>query len=95
MNFADFDADDKKITKVFHIAAGDEYREYFSLTNITAAMRDKYGYEVVMDGAHSDIGGSYPSGLNDSYHITTEALKKWFIDKGFYTAQQIQSVGKK
>ncbi|MFW1985440.1 MAG: phospholipase effector Tle1 domain-containing protein [Acinetobacter guillouiae] len=94
LNFTDFDADDKKITKVFHIAAGDEYREYFSLTNIMGAMRDKYGYEVVMDGAHSDIGGSYPSGLNDSYHITTEALKEWFIDKGFYTAQQIHSVGK-
>ena len=94
LNFKDFDADDKKITKVFHIAAGDEYREYFSLTNIMAAMRDKYGYEVVMDGAHSDIGGSYPSGLNDSYHITTDALKNWFIDKGFYTAQQIKSVGK-
>lgn len=94
LNFADFDADDKKITKVFHIAAGDEYREYFSLTNIMGAMRDKYGYEVVMDGAHSDIGGSYPSGLNDRYHITTEALKDWFIDKGFYTAQQIHSVGK-
>ncbi len=94
LNFKDFDADDKKITKVFHIAAGDEYREYFSLTNIMAARREKYGYEVVMDGAHSDIGGSYPSGLNDSYHITTDALKNWFIDKGFYTAQQIKSVGK-
>lgn len=94
LNFADFDPDDKKITKVFHIAAGDEYREFFSLTNIMAAMRAKYGYEVVMDGAHSDIGGSYPSGLSDSYHITTEALKNWFIDKGFYTAQQIKSIGK-
>ncbi len=94
LNFKDFDADDKKITKVFHIAAGDEYREYFSLTNIMAARREKYGYEVVMDGAHSDIGGSYPCGLNDSYHITTDALKNWFIDQGFYTAQQIKSVGK-
>lgn len=94
LNFTDFDADDKKITKVFHITAGDEYREYFSLTNIMGAMRDKYGYEVVMDGAHSDIGGSYPNGINDSYHITTEALKNWFINKGFYTAQQIRNVKK-
>ncbi|WP_244939700.1 phospholipase effector Tle1 domain-containing protein [Acinetobacter guerrae] len=94
LNFTDFDADDKKITKVFHIAAGDEYREYFSLTNIMAAIRGKYGYQVIMDGAHSDIGGSYPNDLSDNYHIKTEALKNWFIDKGFYTAQQIKSVGK-
>ncbi|MBJ9954297.1 MULTISPECIES: DUF2235 domain-containing protein [unclassified Acinetobacter] len=94
LNFKDFDADDKKISKVFHIAAGDEYREYFSLTNIMAARREKYGYEVVMDGAHSDIGGSYPSGISDSYHITTDALKSWFIDKGFYTAQQIKHIQK-
>lgn len=94
LNFADFDVDDKKITKVFHIAAGDEYREFFSLTNIMAAMRGKYGFEVVMDGAHSDIGGSYPSGLNDSYHITTDILKNWFINKGFYTHEQIKSVEK-
>lgn len=94
LNFADFDADDKKNTKVFHIAAGDEYREFFSLTNIMSGMRGNYGYEVVMDGAHSDIGGSYPNGLSDSYHITTEVLKNWFINKGFYTAEQIKSVGK-
>ncbi|MFW1801938.1 phospholipase effector Tle1 domain-containing protein [Acinetobacter nematophilus] len=94
LNFKDFDADDKKISKVFHIAAGDEYREYFSLTNIMAARREKYGYEVVMDGAHSDIGGSYPSGISDSYHITTDALKSWFIEQGFYTAQQIKHIQK-
>lgn len=94
LNFKDFDADDKKISKVFHIAAGDEYREYFSLTNIMAARREKYGYEVVMDGAHSDIGGSYPSGISDSYHITTDALKNWFIEQGFYTAQQIKHIQK-
>ncbi|MDO5543982.1 MAG: DUF2235 domain-containing protein [Acinetobacter sp.] len=94
LNFSDFDADDKKISKVFHIAAGDEYREYFSLTNIMAAIRGKYGYEVIMDGAHSDIGGSYPNDLSDSYHITSEVLKSWFVEKGFYTEQQIENIGK-
>lgn len=94
LNFADFDVDDKKITKVFHIAAGDEYREFFSLTNIKAAIREGYGYEVIMDGAHSDIGGSYPSGLSNSYHITSEALKAWFLEQGFFTQSQIRSVGK-
>lgn len=93
LNFADLDADDKKITKVFHIAAGDEYREFFSLTNIKAAMREGYGYEVVMDGAHSDIGGSYPSGLSNSYHITSEELKVWFLEQGFFTQSQIRSIG--
>ncbi|MEG0343344.1 MAG: DUF2235 domain-containing protein [Acinetobacter sp.] len=94
LNFADLDADDKKITKVFHIAAGDEYREFFSLTNIKTAMREGYGYEVIMDGAHSDIGGSYPSGLSNNYHITSEALKNWFLEQGFFTQSQIRSVGK-
>ncbi|MDQ9009802.1 DUF2235 domain-containing protein [Acinetobacter gerneri] len=84
LDFKALSTDDKKNIKVFHITAADEYRGYFSLTDITAALKGKYGYEVSMDGAHSDIGGSYPSGLKDSYYFKTPEMKAWFFEKGFY-----------
>ena len=42
---------------VFHMASDDEYRKNFPLTNIlSSGLR---GFEVVLPGVHSDIGGSY------------------------------------
>ncbi|WP_312966952.1 phospholipase effector Tle1 domain-containing protein [Acinetobacter gerneri] len=90
LDFRALSIEEKKKTKVFHIAAADEFREFFSLTDITVALKGKFGYEVIMDGAHSDIGGSYPSGLGDSYYITTENLKNWFVEKGFYFEENIE-----
>ncbi|OUY08934.1 phospholipase effector Tle1 domain-containing protein [Acinetobacter populi] len=94
LDFRALDSNDKKITKVCHIVACDEYREYFSLTNIIAAIRDKYGLEILMNGAHSDIGGSYPSGLSDGYHISNDKLKNWFLDQGFYKTDNIKTLQK-
>lgn len=90
LDFRALDSNDKKITKVCHVVACDEYREYFSLTNINAAIRDKYGLEILMNGAHSDIGGSYPSGLSDGYHISNDKLKNWFLNQGFYKTENIR-----
>src|SRR5690606_26300796 len=42
---------------VVQLAAADEYRKNFSLTDITSA--EEKGIEYFMPGAHSDIGGSY------------------------------------
>lgn len=90
LDFRALSIEEKKKTKVFHIAAADEFREFFSLTDITAALKGKFGYEVIMDGAHSDIGGSYPDGKGDEYAITTNKLKKWFIEQGFYFENDIR-----
>ncbi len=45
------------VYNVVHLSAADEYREKFPLTNIHSA--GKRGREVILPGAHSDIGGGY------------------------------------
>ncbi|MEN8281156.1 phospholipase effector Tle1 domain-containing protein [Acinetobacter gerneri] len=89
LDFSSLNAHDKKNIKVFHIVAADEYREYFDLTDITLALKGKFGFEVTMNGAHSDIGGSYPDGMGDGYYITSNKLRDWFIEQGFYFEHEI------
>lgn len=48
---------DPCVQSVFHIVAADEYRKNFSLTTISSA--GSSGVEIVLPGAHSDIGGGY------------------------------------
>ncbi|MBN4080458.1 DUF2235 domain-containing protein [Beggiatoa alba] len=43
--------------QVIQLAAADEHREYFSLTNIKSARGDSR--EIFLPGVHSDIGGGY------------------------------------
>lgn len=45
------------VRRTVHLAAADEYRRYFSLTNISSA--ENRGKEIILPGAHSDIGGGY------------------------------------
>ncbi|SLJ84285.1 T6SS phospholipase effector Tle1-like catalytic domain-containing protein [Psychrobacter sp. DAB_AL43B] len=95
LDFRDLDANDKKITKVFHIIAADEYRENFSVTNIRSAINGSFGYEVVMNGAHADVGGAYPDNTKGKkYDIEEEdvTLKAWLITKGFYKTDQIKLI---
>lgn len=93
LDFRNLDENDKKITKVFHIVAGDEYREYFALTDISSTIdgKSKYGIEVTLDGAHSDIGGGYNKITNEDYYFEGTTLREWFIKKGFYTEGQIST----
>lgn len=44
---------------VYQIAAANEYRVHFSLTNIDSAVAAGNGHQVFVPGAHSDVGGSY------------------------------------
>jgi uncharacterized protein (DUF2235 family) len=54
-----------KARYVFHLASEDEYRDNFDLTNIkSAGIR---GFELMLPGVHSDIGGSY---LNDVVELS-------------------------
>ncbi|MCC8145502.1 MAG: DUF2235 domain-containing protein [Parabacteroides sp.] len=48
----------KEVKQVVQLAAADEYRKNFALTNIQSA--GSSGMEIVLPGAHSDIGGGYP-----------------------------------
>ena len=45
--------------KVVHLTAGNEYRQNFSLTDVTSSLNASVGYELTLPGVHSDIGGSY------------------------------------
>lgn len=85
--------------KVFHICASDEYRTFFSLTNIASARLGRgdvngkptgFGYEIYLPGAHSDIGGGYPDGINETYTISANdgLLRGWLVEQGFYTDEQ-------
>ncbi|WP_046247525.1 phospholipase effector Tle1 domain-containing protein, partial [Hymenobacter terrenus] len=51
--------------KVVHLAAANEYRENFSLTDITSSLQVGKGYELVLPGVHSNIGGSYGEITNE------------------------------
>ena len=50
----------KKANYVLHLASADEYRDNFDLTNINSA--GIKGFELLLPGVHSDIGGSYIDG---------------------------------
>ena len=52
--------------QVVHLTAGDEYRENFSLTDITSSIGS--GYELTLPGVHSDVGGSYGKITNEEEH---------------------------
>lgn len=75
--------------KVVHLAASDEHREYFSLTNINSAGKKK-GLEIFLPGVHSDIGGGYSDNVSEDFAIYrgTESRAKEeqikFIESGWF-----------
>lgn len=76
--------------RVFHLCAQDEYRLFFSLTNIQSAINGGFGYEVFLPGAHSDIGGGYNHNASEKYSVSTaggldKVMFAWLKDKGFFT----------
>lgn len=52
------------VQSVLHITAADEYRRNFSLTTIDSA--GSIGVEIVLPGAHSDIGGGYATEVREN-----------------------------
>lgn len=85
LNFAQFNSQVVK-PKVFQIVALDEYRENFSITHIKSARDGKFGIEVGINGAHSDIGGGYHAQEFEEYdtEVNQQILRNWLIEKGFY-----------
>ena len=78
-------------SKVFHLTAADEYRLYFSLTNINSAIRHGFGMEVAISGAHADVGGSYASAVQKSFPVreNVPGMKNWFQNQGFFKEKDI------
>lgn len=82
---------------VFQITAADEYREYFSLTDITSAIDLGNGFEVAMSGAHSDIGGGYNNDDESREYFTVTGskaatIRDWFEQQGFYTQKDMSYI---
>lgn len=79
-------------SKVFHLTAADEYRQYFSLTNIDSAINNGFGMEVAISGAHADVGGSYQSEAQKKpfpVKKNVPGMKKWFQEQGFFKENDI------
>ena len=69
-------------TRVVHLTAGNEYRQNFSLTDITSSLG--VGYELTLPGVHSNIGGSYGEHEDEArrLHLWERAA---LIAQGWYT----------
>lgn len=91
--------------QVFQIAAGDEHRDNFRLTNINSvAGRDSF--ELFLPGVHSDIGGGYRAGATENLVLWEDSAsnaalwydgnerrnteRNWMIAKGWFTAAQMR-----
>ncbi|MEO5369665.1 MAG: DUF2235 domain-containing protein [Magnetococcus sp. DMHC-1] len=83
---------------VFQLAASDEHRDNFRLTNTKSFLKGTTQW--FLPGAHADVGGSYVNNLSeknwqllDKGRLTPFSLKfrdaadkdkQWFINKGYY-----------
>lgn len=81
----------KKARKVYHLAAAEEHRACFSLTNIQAAKNAGKGEEYFLPGVHSDIGGGYRD-LDDGGG-ETEIYELMNDDKSSIAAYQTMRIG--
>ncbi|MCP3891123.1 MAG: DUF2235 domain-containing protein, partial [Desulfobulbaceae bacterium] len=80
---------------VVHLAAAEEYRKNFSLTNTNSA-GDK---EIYLPGVHSDIGGGYPDNYDESGLVVYKGLqneveteKSRLENSGWFSPGQLEAV---
>jgi hypothetical protein len=92
--------------KVVQLAAAEEYRKHFQLTNIKSAVN---GIEIFLPGTHSDIGGGYIKTYNEEglqildidriFGLTRddkavfERERKWLLESGWYLDHEINDLG--
>ncbi|GFO58415.1 hypothetical protein GMST_07400 [Geomonas silvestris] len=90
---------------VVQLAAAEEHRKHFPLTNINSA---PHGVQLFLPGAHSDIGGGYPDNMDEVDHqimfvCRRHGLKaadkaalarerEWLLASGWYYEDEIQKV---
>lgn len=88
----------KSIEKAFfvlQIAADDEFRDNFDLTNIQSA--GVKGLEFTLPGVHSDIGGCYVNGMPETVDLYKEYgskhgcenYRKILIEEGWYKPEEL------
>lgn len=85
-----------RASKVFQIAADDEHRSNFSLTEVQSA--GTKALQKKLPGVHSDIGGGYTDNVSeelilDTTYVTNEdylrAQKIYLIEQGWYTDAEL------
>lgn len=96
------------VDQTIQIAAAEEHRANFRLTNINSASGDN-SFEVYLPGVHSDIGGGYrsqssaslllwkESSLRGTSHISEESRMRgelrWFRTQGWFTGSGNRLIG--
>jgi len=86
--------DDPTLGKVVQLRAADEYRVNFSVTNIASARSQGKGVELLLPGAHSDIGGGYQRSVAEKLEYKSPAQYKqatFFKEQGWYIPGQLVS----
>ena len=58
-----------KVISTYHLCAMDEFRSHFALTDIGTAIDDPNNAEIFIPGCHSDVGGGYISGEDNSFSL--------------------------
>lgn len=89
--------DDPTLEKVVQLRAADEYRVNFSITNIESATSQHKGLELLLPGAHSDIGGGYQAGETEKRkyeNVSQYKLANYFKTKGWYLPPQLVTTWK-
>jgi len=93
----------KDAAYTFQLAAGDEHRANFRLTDIQSA---RAGRQVFLPGVHSDIGGGYNDFAAETDHqvvdldmnlsaslrrdqASVRRERQWLIDRGWYRAREL------
>jgi hypothetical protein len=90
---------------VVQLAAGDEHRANFRLTNINSAKAQNKGLEIFLPGVHSDVGGGYLDlsseedlqiydhdsfGWNSAVQTASLAFERdWLVQMGWYHRSEI------
>ena len=90
---------------VVHLAAAEEHRINFPLTNIASAGGN--GHEIFLPGVHSDVGGGYVhnssetdlqvfdfntgvTGLSAAQRAMMARERAWLVDMGWYLASEVE-----
>ena len=77
-----------ELDKIVHLVAANEHRQNFSLTDITSSLSK--GYELVLPGVHSNIGGSYGELTDEEERHLNPKECATLIDQGWYRANEIK-----
>jgi len=75
--------------KVVHLAAANEHRQNFSLTDISSSLQAGTGYELVLPGVHSNLGGSYGEVTDEEERHLDDAEREALIAQGWYCPEEI------